>query len=131
MSAESWFKALFYEAGLWAVSRFPWLVIISSFKEAMKECLPAWSEWKTKVVMEEINGEAKQLLEQWKNDEGKLLSDKLSKQARERFPDAKITPLPDEAVPSVLIEMAPPANASEAVKSLGGELQITYKFDNF
>lgn len=131
MSAESWFKALFYEAGLWAVSKFPWLVIISSFKEAMKECLPAWSEWKTKVVMEEINGEAKQLLEQWKNDENKLLSDKLSKQAKQKFPNAKITPLPDETVPSVLIEMAPPANASEAVKSLGGELRITYKFDNF
>ena len=67
------------------------------------------------------------LLEQWEQEEKETKANALAKQAQQLFPKAKITPLPNAIVPSVLIETAPPDDASEAVKALGGELRITYQ----
>lgn len=53
----------------------------------------------------------------------------LAAKAQELFPAAKITPLPNAVVPSVMIEQEPPDNASDAVKALGGELRITYRLE--
>ncbi len=128
MTRESWFNALCYEAGLWAVTRWPSLAFFPWFKRLMKHCRPDWAEWKTKIVMEKIDEQAATLVKQWGQEERELKANALAQEAHKLFPDATITPLPDAIVPSVLIEKAPPANASEAVKALGGELRITYQF---
>jgi len=127
MTRESWLNALCYEAGLWAVSRWPSLAFNAWFKLLMAHCRPDWTEWKTKIVMEAVDKQAASLIEQWEKEERETKANALAWEAHKLFPEAKITALPDAIVPSVLIETAPPANASEAVKALGGELRITYQ----
>ncbi len=127
MSRESWFNALCYEAGLWAIEKWPFLAINPWLKMLMGYCRPDWTEWKTKVVMEAVDKQTASLLEQWEKEERETKASALAEQAQQLFPKAKITPLPDAIVPSILIETAPPDDASEAVKALGGELRITYQ----
>jgi hypothetical protein len=93
----------------------------------MAHCRPDWAEWKTKEVMQKVDQQAKTLVKQWEQEEKETKANALAEQAHKLFPDAIVTPLPNAIVPSVLIETAPPADASEAVKALGGELRITYR----
>jgi len=125
--SESWFNALCYEAGLWAVARWPSLAFNPWFKRLMEHCRPDWAEWKTKTVMEAVDKQAASLVEQWEQEHRVAVAEKLADKAKELFPALTITPLPHAIVPSVLIETAPPADASEAVKALGGELRLTYQ----
>ena len=128
MSKQSWFNALCYEIGLWAAAKRPSLALQPWFKMLMAYCRPDWTEWKTKIVMEKIDEQAATLVNQWGQEERESKANALVQEAHKLFPNATITPLPDAIFPSVLIEKAPPANASEAVKALGGELRITYRF---
>jgi hypothetical protein len=96
----------------------------------MAHCRPDWAEWKTKGVMQKVDQQAAVLVKQWEKEERETKANALAEQAHKLFPDAIVTPLPDAIVPSVLIETAPPADASEAVKVLGGELRITYQLPN-
>jgi hypothetical protein len=128
MSKQSWFNALCYELGLWTAEKRPSLALQPWFKMLMAYCKPDWAEWKTKIVMEKVDEQAATLVKQWEKEERETKANALAEKAHELFPDAKVTPLPNAIVPSVLIEKAPPANASEAVKALGGELRITYQF---
>ena len=93
----------------------------------MAYCRPDWVEWKTKIVMEKVDEQAAVLVKQWEREERETKANALADQAKRLFPDAIVTPLPNAIVPSVMIEKAPPADASEAVKALGGELRITYQ----
>ena len=127
MSKQSWFNALCYELGLWAAEKRPSLALQPWFKMLMAYCRPDWAEWKTKIVMEKVDEQAATLVKQWEQEERETKANALAEQAQKLFPDATITPLPDAIIPSVLIEKAPPADASEAVKALGGELRITYQ----
>ena len=127
MSGQSWFNALCYEAGLWAVTKRPSLAFQPWFKMLMAYCRPDWVEWKTKIVMEKVDEQAAVLVKQWEKEERETKANALADQAKKLFPDAIVTPLPNAIVPSVMIEKAPPADASEAVKALGGELRITYQ----
>jgi hypothetical protein len=127
MSGQSWFNALCYEAGLWAVTKRPSLAFQPWFKMLMAYCRPDWAEWKTKIVMEKVDEQAAVLVKQWEKEERETKANALADQAKKLFPDAIVTPLPNAIVPSVMIEKAPPADASEAVKALGGELRITYQ----
>ena len=127
MSGQSWFNALCYEAGLWAVTKRPSLAFQPWFKMLMAYCRPDWAEWKTKIVMEKVDEQAAVLVKQWEKEERETRANALADQAKKLFPDAIVTPLPNAIVPSVMIEKAPPADASEAVKALGGELRITYQ----
>jgi len=129
MSKQSWANALCYEAGLWAATRWPSLVFKPWFKMLMAYCRPDWAEWKTKIVMEKISQQAVVLVKQWEKEERETKANALASEAQKLFPAAKITPLPNAIVPSVMIEQAPPDNASEAVKALGGELRITYRLE--
>jgi hypothetical protein len=95
----------------------------------MAYCSRDWAEWKTKEVMHKVDQQAKTLVKQWEQEEKETKANALAEQAHKLFPDAIVTPLPNAIVPSVLIETAPPADASEAVKALGGELRITYRLD--
>jgi hypothetical protein len=127
MSGQSWFNALCYEAGLWAVTKRPSLAFQPWFKMFMAYCRPDWAEWKTKIVMEKVDEQAAALVKQWEKKERETKANALADQAKKLFPDAIVTPLPNAIVPSVMIEKALPADASEAVKALGGELRITYQ----
>ncbi|NDF98416.1 MAG: hypothetical protein EB101_05740 [Chitinophagia bacterium] len=127
MNGQSWFNALCYEAGLWAVTKRPSLAFQPWFKMLMAYCRPDWAEWKTKIVMEKVDEQAAVLVKQWEKEERETRANALADQAKKLFPDAIVTPLPNAIVPSVMIEKAPPADASEAVKALGGELRITYQ----
>jgi hypothetical protein len=128
MNWQSWFNALCYELGLWAVSRRPSLALQPWFKRLMEWCRPDWAEWKTQLTLQQVDKQAKQLVEQWEKEERETKANALAWEAHKLFPDAIVTPLPDAIVPSVMIEKAPPADASEAIKALGfGELRITYQ----
>jgi hypothetical protein len=128
MNWQSWFNALCYELGLWAVSRRPSLALKPWFKRLMEHCRPDWAEWKTQSTLQQVDRQAKQLVEQWEKEERETKANALAEEAHKLFPDAIVTPLPNAIVPSVMIEKAPPADASEAIKALGfGELRITYQ----
>jgi hypothetical protein len=127
MSKQSWFNAFCYELGLWAAEKRPSLALQPWFKMLMAYCRPDWAEWKTKIVMEKVDEQAATLVKQWEKEERETKANALAEKARSLYPEAKVTPLPNAIVPSVLIEKAPPADASEAVKALGGELRITYQ----
>ena len=127
MTSESWLNALCYEAGLWAVERWPSLAFNAWFKLLMAHCRPSWTEWKTKIVMETVDKQTVSLQEQWEKEHRAVVAEELAHKAQELFPASKISPLPHAIIPSVLIETAPPDNASEAVKALGGELRLTYQ----
>jgi hypothetical protein len=127
MSKQSWFNAFCYELGLWAAEKRPSLALQPWFKMLMAYCRPDWAEWKTKIVMEKVDEQATVLVKQWEKEERETKANALAEKARSLYPEAKVTPLPNAIVPSVLIEKAPPADASEAVKALGGELRITYQ----
>ena len=127
MTRESWLNALCYETGLWAVSRWPSLAFSPWFKRLMQHCLPDWTEWKTRIVMEVVDKQTASLVEQWKNEDNAVVAEELSRKAQELFPSSTVTPLPHAVVPSVLIETAPPADASEAMQVLGSGLRITYQ----
>ena len=128
MNWQSWFNALCYELGLWAAAKRPSLALQPWFKQLMAWCRPDWAEWKIKGVMEKVDQQAKMLTKQWEEEGPESKANALAWKAHELFPDAIVTPLPDAIVPSVLIEKAPPADASEAIKALGfGELRITYQ----
>lgn len=129
MSKQSWFNALCYEAGLWAVGQWPSLVFQPWFKMFMEHCRPDWTEWKTKIVMEAIDKQAAALVEQWEKEERETKANALASKAQELFPKATITALPDAIVPSVMIVHEAPEGASDEVKALGGELRITYSLD--
>jgi len=77
--------------------------------------------------MEAVDKQSAALVEQWENEHRAVVAEELAHKAQELFPSSTVTPLPHAIIPSVLIETAPPANASEAVKALGGELRITYQ----
>lgn len=53
----------------------------------------------------------------------------LVEQAKKLYPNATITALPDAIVPSVMIQQEAADDASEDVKALGGEMRITYQFN--
>ena len=127
MSKQSWFNAFCYELGLWAADKRPSLALQPWFKMLMAYCRSDWTEWKTKIVVEKIDEQAATLIKQWEAQERESKANALAEQAHKLFPDAKVTPLPNAIIPSVLIEKAPPVDASEAVKALGGELRITYQ----
>lgn len=126
MNREAWFNALCYEAILWAINKWPFLALQPWVKLLMFHCRPDWTTWKTKIVMEQVDQQAAKLVKKWDEEEKQHKAQKLADEAQKLFPAAKITPLPDAIVPSVMIEQAPPDDASDAVKALGGELRITY-----
>lgn len=129
MNKQSWANALCYEAGLWATTKWPFLAPQPWFKMLMAYCRPDWAEWKTKIVMEKVDQQAVVLVKQWEKEERETKANALANEAQKLFPAAKITPLTDAIVPSVMIEQAPPEDASDAVKALGGELRITYRLE--
>ncbi len=124
--APSVWRALAYEALLWAAGKWPKLARSPWFKMALAHCFQHWLAWKTKLVMRDVDAQAEQIKEQWEKQERQEQADALAAKAEQLFPDATVEPLPDALVPSVLIEHPAPSGASPAVQALGGEMRITY-----
>ncbi len=126
MSGQAWFNALCYELGLWLAQQRPSIATSPWFKLLMAYCRPDWVEWKTKIVVERVDEQAKELVATWEKEHREDTANKLAAKAQELFPDAKITALPNAVVPSVMITKEAPPDASDDVKALGGELRITW-----
>jgi hypothetical protein len=129
MTKETLINAFCYEAGLWAVERWPSIAFQPWFKLLMEHCLPFWAEWKTQITLQAVDKQAKELVEQWEQEERQSRSEALASKAQELFPKATVTPVPDAPVPSVMIIHEAPPEASEEVKALGGELRITWQLE--
>lgn len=129
MTNQAIFHSLCYELGLFLVRLRPSLAQNAFIKSVMEWCRPEWAAWKASIAMERIDKEARTLVSQWEEESRNEMANRLFDKAKELFPAAKVTPLPNASVPSVMIEEAPPDSASDAVKALGGEMRITWTLD--
>ena len=129
MSNQAIFNALCYELGLFLMRKRPSLALHPLMKRLLEWCRPDWAAWKTSLTLQKVDKQAKELVQQWEAEYRHDVADKLADKAQELFPEAKITPLPNAIVPSVMIEHPPPVDASDAVKALGGEMRITWTLD--
>jgi hypothetical protein len=98
-------------------------------KMLLAYCKEPWVEWKTQATLQAVDKQAKVLVEQWDKEERQARSEALAATAQALYPDAKVTPLPNAPVPSVMIIREAAPNASEEVKALGGEMRITYRLE--
>ena len=78
--------------------------------------------------MKSVDSQAAALVEQWEKEEDKAKSEQLLEKAKELFPSATVTIVPDAPVPSVMIIHEADENASDEVKALGGEMRIASSF---
>jgi len=129
MNAETFFYYSCYEAGLWAVKKWPWLLFAPGYKNIMDTLRPFWEAWKVQFTIEEVDKQAATLVEQWENEEREGRSAVLAIKAQELFPGATVTPLPNAIVPAVMIVHEAAEGSSDAVKALGGELRITWRLE--
>ena len=129
MKKETIFFALCYELAMEAVKKWPSIRLLPWFPLLLTYCLPFWTEWKTSLTLQKVDLQAKELVKQWEGEDRETVADKLADKAQELFPKATITPLPDAIVPSVMIVHEAAEGSSDAVKSLGGELRITWRLE--
>ena len=123
MTTSALIRALCYEVGLLLLHRQPNLRLNKWFQRMMNFCRADWSEWKAAKVMKAIDSQSEQLVHEWVEDHRNAMANKLAKKAREMFPKAKVTPVPDAIVPSVIIE-------EEGDSPLGGPMRITWRIDD-
>jgi hypothetical protein len=129
MTGQAIFNALCYELGLFLIRKRPSLALHPWVKMLMAWCRPDWAAWKAEHTLRVVDRQAKDLVEQWEAEHRHDVSEKLAHKAQKLFPEAKITPLPNAVVPSMMIEHQAPPDASDAVKALGGEMRITWTLD--
>lgn len=89
----------------------------------MNYCRADWADWKASRVVKGADSQSEKLIEAWVEDQRNAMANKLAKKAKEMFPKAKITPVPDAIVPSVIIE-------EEGDSLLGGPMRITWRIDD-
>jgi hypothetical protein len=129
MTLSALINALLYELAIWLVAHRPSMAFNPWLAKLIVWCRPDWAQWKTQSTMKHVDGQAIKIVEQWEKEERIKKAFALVEQAKQLYPNATITPLPDAIVPSVMIQQEAAKNASDDVKTLGGEMRITYKFD--
>jgi len=122
MTTQALFKALCYQVGLLFIDRIPSLKGNALIRRMMNYCRADWAEWKTTHVMKSVDSQGKQLMNEWVEDHRNAMANKLAKKAQQMYPKAKVTPVPDAIVPSVIIE-------EEGDSLLGGPMRITWRID--
>lgn len=127
LSPESFFYYSLYEAGLWAAKRWSWLPFAPGYINIMDILRPYWQLWKVKTTIEAVDEQAVEIVKQWEVEDRQERAEALATKAKELFPEASVTALPDAIVPSVMIIHEADESASEGVKALGGELRITWQ----
>lgn len=130
MKNETLFYALCYEIAMASLARWPYLSSSPWVKLLIAYCRPFWTEWKTQTTLKAVDQQVVQLKEQWEKEERQSKAVALADKAKELFPKATITALPDAIVPSVMIIHEAPESASDEIKALGGELRITWKLED-
>jgi hypothetical protein len=128
MTLSELINALLYELAIWLVAKYPSLAFSPWLTKLIVWCRPDWTQWKTQQTMKGVDRQTVKIVEQWEKEERIEQAATLAEQAKQLYPNAKITPLPDTVVPSVMIEQEAPEDASDDVKALGGEMRITYQF---
>jgi hypothetical protein len=123
MKLNALMNALIYELGLLLVRRSPSLGNNKWFRRMMNYCRTDWADWKTAQTMKAIDNQSQKLVEEWVEDHRNAMANKLAKKAKELFPKATITAVPDAIVPSVIVE-------EEGDSLLGGPLRITWRLDD-
>jgi len=121
-------NALLYELAKWLIERRPALAFSPWMIRLLAWCRPDWEQWKTEHTMKSVDSQAASLVKQWEKEEDKAKSEQLLQKAKEQFPNATVTIVPDAPVPSVMIIHEADENASDAVKALGGEMRIASSF---
>lgn len=129
MKTPTIFNALCYEMGLFLIRKRPSLAMHPLMKTMLAWCKEDWTHWRASKSVSSIDTQAAILKNTWEDQERKQAADALAATASCLHPDAKITPIPNAIVPSVLIEVPPPHDASDHVKALGGEIRITRTLD--
>jgi len=128
MTSAALINALLYELAKWLIKRKPALAFSPLMIRLLAWCKPDWEQWKVSQTMKSVDSQAASLVEQWEKEEDKAKSEQLLEKAKELFPSATVTIVPDAAVPSVMIIHEADANASDEVKALGGEMRIASRF---
>lgn len=118
-------NALAYELGLLFLDRFSSLAFNPWFKRMMAYCRADWAEWRTKRVMKDVDRQSNKIIEQWAEDSRNARANKLAKKAKEKFPGAKVTPVPDSFLPTVIIE-----EDDDGDTPLGGPMRITWRLED-
>jgi hypothetical protein len=129
MTLSALINALLYELAIWLVLMRPSMAFNPWLSRLIVWCRPDWTEWKTQQIMKDVDRQTVKIVEQWEKEERINNAATLAEQARQLYPHAVVTPLPDAVVPSVLIQQEAAKDASDDVKALGGEMRITYKFE--
>jgi hypothetical protein len=129
MTLSALINALLYELAIWLVLMRPSMAFNPWLSRLIVWCRPDWTEWKTRQIMKDVDRQTVKIVEQWEKEERIENAATLAEQAKQLYPHAIVTPLPDAVVPSVLIQQEAAEDASNEVKALGGEMRITYKFD--
>jgi hypothetical protein len=129
MTLSALINALLYELAIWLVLMRPSMAFNPWLSRLIVWCRPDWTEWKTRQIMKDVDRQTVKIVEQWEKEERIENAATLVEQAKQLYPHAIVTPLPDAVVPSVLIQQEAAEDASNEVKALGGEMRITYKFD--
>jgi hypothetical protein len=127
LSLQTLINALLYEAAMWLIRHRPSLSSSAWLKLLLAHCRPDWEAWKTASTMRKVDEQAAALVKQWDKEEKESKANKLAEKAKELFPQATITPLPDAIVPAVMIVHEAPPEASDEIKALGAELRITWQ----
>ena len=110
------FNAIVYDV-LWRLcDSFSSLRSNTLVRMAMAHCFPDWVLWKTELTMKDVDEQAEELKEQWRDEENEAIRKKVSK----LFPDAKVTTHNEQG--AVLIEHPP--DGSKAQDLLGGTMEI-------
>ena len=125
MKKRALINALAYELGLLLGDRFPKLVFKAWYQRMMAYCRADWAEWRAKHAMKSVDMQSNKIMEQWAEDSRTARLNKLTKKAKERFPNAKVTPVSDSFFPSVIIE-----EDEEGDTPLGGPMRITWNLDD-
>lgn len=129
MTLSALINALLYELAIWLVAHRPSMAFSPWLTKLIVWCRPDWTEWKTQSTMKQVDKQAVKIVEQWEKEEREEKAATLVEQAKKLYPNATITALPDAIVPSVMIQQEAADDASEDVKALGGEMRITYQFN--
>lgn len=129
MSKDIPFNALCYELTSFAIRKWPKLAFNPWVKALLAWCKDDWVQWKTKQRIKKVDEQVVVLVKQWEKEERAVIATKLAEKAKELFPAAEITSMPDAIVPSVMIVHEAPDSVSDEVKALGGELRITWTLD--
>jgi len=94
----------------------------------MAWCKPDWTARKVQSTLLNVDRQVEEIKVQWEKAEQQEKVDAakaLASEAQKLFPDATVTPLPNAIVPSVMIVEEAPDSASDAIKALGGAMQIS------